>query len=420
VDAADAREDQALVGFMPRVQLIGRYTRLSDFTPPPLFEFGRGSLVVTAAPPGTQNPPSIAVAFPVATFPVIVDQYLAQATLLIPVSDYFLRIAQAHTAASRGAEAARDDLIAARAKSYADGKIAYFTWLKARGSETVTRQILAAAAGRQKDAETQLAVGSASKDDVLRAETSVAMAELGVQRAKSAIGLAEQQLRFAIHAGSEKLEPGEGLQTPPPALSESLRGLVAEAHRQRPELKSLVKNAESARSLASSLRGARIPSLSAIGDVTYANPNVRRIPQSATFFPTWAAGVQITWSPSDALAGGASGADYDARAAALEAQVEATRDGIELETMQAYNAVVDGDVALVTTKRQLDSATEAHRVARSLFATGRGTGTALAAAEAALAQARFDHLNARVDARIARVRLDFAVGRHPGGVEPSL
>jgi outer membrane protein TolC len=49
--------------------------------------------------------------------------------------------------------------------------------------------------------------------------------------------------------------------------------------------------------------------------------------------------------------------------------------------------------------------------ARELFNAGRGTSTTLIDAETALAQARFDHLNARVDARIARVRLDHAVGR---------
>lgn len=87
------------------------------------------------------------------------------------------------------------------------------------------------------------------------------------------------------------------------------------------------------------------------------------------------------------------------------------RDGIELEVTQAYQAAVEADTAMQTTTRQLESALEGYRVARELFNNGRGTGTTLIDAETVLAQTRFEHLNARVDARLARIRLDHALGR---------
>ena len=53
----------------------------------------------------------------------------------------------------------------------------------------------------------------------------------------------------------------------------------------------------------------------------------------------------------------------------------------------------------------------AYRVARELFNNGRGTSTTLADAERDLQNARLDLLNAKAEARIARIRLEHALGR---------
>jgi outer membrane protein TolC len=381
--AATARAEGTWNNFLPRVGLTARYSRLSPFTPPSL---GAGVLVVTQAPTGTPNPPSFAGGS--LTFPLIFDQWLTQATIAIPISDYFLRINQAYTASTKQEEAARYDVLTARAKSYSDGKIAYFTWLRARGAVTVAEQSLAVAKAHQKDSENQFSVGNASKADVLRAQTAVAAAELYVERAKSGVVIAERQ-----------------------AAPQNLRSLVSEAHGLRPEIKSVDKNAIAARKLADVSRANRYPIVSGFGDVTYANPNQRRFPQRDEWFPTWSVGAQVTWSPNDVIGAGPAVADVEARAAALDAQKNVIRDGIELEVTQTYQAVVEADIAVGTTTRQLESAEEGYRVARELFNAGRGTATTLLDAERDLAQTRFEHLNARVDARLSRIRLDHALGR---------
>jgi outer membrane protein TolC len=407
--AAGARAEQQWTNYLPRLGLVARYTRLSSFTPPSLT--GNGSLVVTTQPAGSLNPtPTIAAGG--FSFPLVLDNYLAQATIAIPISDYFLRIGKAYSAATRSEDAARFDVVAARAKSYADGKVAYYTWLRARGAVGVAEQSLAVARAHQKDAENQFAVGNASKADVLRAQTQVAAAELAVDRAKSGVALTERQIRVAIHGGDEEvLAPGESLDAGLPTAPTNLKQLVAEAQAQRPEIKSIDKNAEAARKLADVNRAGRYPVLSGFGDATYANPNQRRVPQAAEWFGTWALGAQITWSPNDVLGANAGGADADARAAALDAQKQAVRDGVDLEVTQAYQGIVEADAAIDSTQRQLASAVEGYRVARELFNNGRGTATTLIDAEIVLAQTRFEHLNAKVDARIARVRLEHALGR---------
>ena len=407
-NAAGARAEAAWAQYIPRVGLTARYTRLSDFTPPQLG--GSGGIVASPLPSGTLNPNQTVVAS--FSFPLVLNNWLTQATIAIPISDYFLKINESYSASLHQEEAARFDVVTARAKSYSDGKIAYYTWLRARSSEVVAEQSLVVAKAHQKDAENQFAVGNASKADVLRAQTQAAAAELGVERAKNGVLIAEKQVRQAVHAKEEeKLEPGESLDGQLSPAPQDLKKLVSEAQGARPELKSLEKNAEAAKRLARAQKNGQYPSLSAFGDVTYANPNQRRFPQQNEWFPTWQAGAQITWSPSDLLTAGPNSADAVARANALEAQKLVFKDAIELEVTQTYQQVLEADVAMASTTRQLESAEEAYRVARELFNAGRGTSTTLIDAETALAQSRFEHLNAKVDGRLARIRLEHALGR---------
>ena len=260
-------------------------------------------------------------------------------------------------------------------------------------------------------------IGTTSKVDALRARSAVASAEVQVAHQTSAASLGERQVRLAIHAGAdEKLAPGEGLDQATAAPG-NLPALIATAVRQRPELRSFELNAEAAHALGDVARAAYVPSLSAFGDGLYANPNPRRFPPEQEWFPTWAVGAQLTWSPTDIFAASASAGDADARAAAFEAQRRAFRDGIEIEVVQAFNAATESDIAIQASDRELESALEAYRASRELYAAGHGTSTALFDAEQALALARFDHLNARIDARVSRVRLAYATGATAAGTE---
>lgn len=415
--AAAARVDQAWANFLPRLTLTARYTRLSSFTPPSLG--GPGGFVVTNAPEGTQLLPEqpgpnapLAFAAGSFSFPIVLNNYLLSAAIAIPLSDYFLRINEGYSAATRSEEAARFDTMSARARSYADGKIAYYNWLRTTGAVVVAEQALTDQKVHLTDARNQFTVGNASRADVLRAETAVAAAEVQVERAKNLAQLAEKQVRIAMHVGeAERFAVGENLDASLPSVGGNLADFTREALSNRPEVKSIDLNAEALRRQASAVRGGSYPSVSAFGEGIYANPNQRRFPQTQDWFPTWAVGAQLVWTPNDILAGGAGASEFEARAAAALAQRGAVRDGIELEVTQAYQSIREAEVATEASKRELASATEAYRVARELFNNGRATSTTLTDAESELTRARLDALNAAVDARLARVRLDHALGR---------
>lgn len=99
--AAQARVDQASYAFLPKLSVSARYTRVSDFTPPPLFPF---AIAATDAPAGTVSPPTVSTG-PVSIAPIL-DNYALDATLTLPVTDYVLRLARGLEAAKHGRDAA--------------------------------------------------------------------------------------------------------------------------------------------------------------------------------------------------------------------------------------------------------------------------------------------------------------------------
>ncbi len=184
---AAARLDESWAAFLPRLQLVGKYTRLSDFPSPAFFSAGSGNFVATNAPPGL-IPPGGNASF--ASVPgnlripfFTLDNWLFQAGITVPISDYLLRIDQNYTSATRSQDAARWDVVTARAGSQSNGEGQYYTWLRARGTVIVAVQALNDQKTHLRDARNQFAVGNASKADVLSAETSVAAAELAHEQA---------------------------------------------------------------------------------------------------------------------------------------------------------------------------------------------------------------------------------------------
>jgi outer membrane protein len=405
---AAARVDEAWASFLPRLSGVAKYTYLSPITAPNL-----GTLVGSNTPllPQESVPANSLIAIPF-SFPVVLNNFLLQGTLTVPISDYFFRIDQNYTAATRSEDAARWDVITARATSAANGQLAYYSWLRARGAVIVAVQALNDQKTHLRDARNQFNAGNASKADVLRAETSAASAELALERAKNLADLSEKQLRVAIHAPDEEaIAPGEDLESTPTPVQGNVKQMTLEAFAGRPEIKSADANAASARQQATAAAAGRYPSLSAFADGIVANPNPRIFPQNSQTVATWDVGAQLTWSPNDVLVANGSVADIQTRAAAIEANKNNVRDGIEIEVTQYWQAVHEADFSIDASTRELASADEAYRVARELFNNGRGTSTTLTDAETDLTRARLDLLNAKADGRTSRIRLDHALGR---------
>ncbi len=406
--AAEARVAAAVVAFFPRLSGVGSYTRYQDLVQPSL-----GTLVepTNPAPPGPIGPATPFSAVPL-TFTVPLNYWLFEATLTVPLSDYILRLSQQHEAASRNAEAARFDKLASEAKAYSDAKIAFYQYVKTVAQHDVLVQSKAVAAAHLQDAQNLFRVGSASNADALAADANVAAAQLAVDQATEMVGVAEEQLRLATHAlPSEQVSIGEDVTIPLPHDAYDVAALKQEAAANRPEIQSLLLGAAAQDKLAAGARAAQWPSISAFGDYVYANPSPRIFIPEEQFHGYWDAGVRVNWAINDVFSGEAAGAEQQAHAAALRAQNGQVLDAIFAEVTQTVLASRTADSSIESSDVQLRAAEEAYRARRDLFRLGKGTSVELADAEANLFRARLAAVSARIDQRIARVRIDHATGR---------
>jgi outer membrane protein TolC len=407
VAATEAAVTSAKLGYLPKLQGIARYTRLSDIGVQSI-----GSLVVapTAPPDGPIPAGTQLVNTPVA-FPALVNNYTFTAQLAIPLSDYFLRVPQGVGAAESLEGASRHNLRATSNNIDQNARSAYFSWVRARLSVAVAQSAVETAQGHIDDVQKAFNVGSASKADVLRVQSSLAQAQLNLVRAQNGSELSEVQLRTLLHDdGQSPLAIGEDVLADMPTTDEDLAKLTKQALENRPELGVLVDDAEATRGRAKVERAGYFPRIDLVGNVTSANPNTRFFPQREQYDTTWDVTAQLTWTPTDIFTTASSVRETEARAAQIESQHLAAADGVRIEVVSAWQAVKEARQAIETTTSALGTAEEAYRVRRALFQNGRATSLELTDSELDLTRARLDAINARIDLRVAKANLTRAVG----------
>jgi outer membrane protein TolC len=394
-DAAQSSIDQANAAYVPRLKGTASYQRTSAVS------------IVFALPGG----PPLTFAYPQ-------DNLNLQVDADVPLSDYVLKIAKQHAAAEHSLRAAQLTQRAAELTAASDARVRYYSWARVRLQEVVFEDALELAKAHLADATAELAAGKASQADLLGVQAQLGQNELLVVRAKNAVALEEDRLRTALHDdAAPAYEIGEPLLADlgPLQGEGNFNALFTEALSQRVELRSITENARGLHMQAKANKIDVLPKLDAIGTAQYANPNPKYFPPTNAWNGTWGVGGAITWSDVDVLLGVTNGSANEARAASVEAQALSMRDGIRDEVMQSFQAVHEAAVAIDSTKQSLVAAEESYRVRRALFRADRATSTELSDSENALTAARFNVVNARIDLRVARVRLLHATGRDDAG-----
>lgn len=410
IESADAAVDQAKASFYPTVNLTARYTRLSDIDTPNL-----GTLAAPApgTPAGLIDPDAPLFAFPL-SFPTILNVYVAQAELKVPLSDYVLRTSRAISGASRVKRASEIDERTTKLSVARDAKVAYYQWIRVQGLAFVGAQSIEQAKGHLVDAKNAFQAGLVSKADVLRAETGVKSAELFDEKARSNVQLATMRLRVLMRdQPGKQYEVGENILAPLQGLpgTDSEEGAYREAVQHRLELKGLHENEQAIRDQAALTGAANYPRLDAAASAQYSNPNPRYFPQEDKFRGTWDASIVLSWTPTAIFGTQAGTRSLEAKAAEIAAQREALLDGLKLEVAQSLSAERDARFAVSVSQQALAAADEGYRVRRELFRSGRATLVEVTDAETELTRARLELVNAHVDLRIAQVELEHVLGR---------
>ncbi|MBX3251637.1 MAG: TolC family protein [Myxococcales bacterium] len=418
--AAEAATRLAWQGFFPQLEASFRYTRLSPIQQPTL-DFGGGAFnpdVVNPIIDGVEDPNSqilwrgLVGAFggDGFTFPVILNNYVFRVAATYPVSALLLSVLPSYRA-SQTAEAAQRAQIRVEQRTVAlRAREGYYALARARGGLVVAEKAVEQVEARRAQIAALVEGGAAPRVDVMRVDAELARARVGAARARGAAAIAERSLQVLIHAPGEPIRLGEDFTAPLPAVDASLEALTDRALRDRPELFAMREVVRAREAGIRAELGRQYPQLALQAGLDYANPNQRIIPQVEEFRATWDVSVILRWSPNEM--GQARQRVEQARAQILEvrANMEALEDAVRLEVAQSHEELASSILSFEAAAAGLASAEESYRVRREQLAAGAAVTADLVDAEAELTRARLDVVDAGIAVRLAKARLDLAVG----------
>lgn len=422
INAAGARIDRTMWQNVPRVTLSARYARLSRVKN--TLSTGSGSLVGTNAPPGLIPPgtPLVAVDTSAFSFPVLLNSYQLQAGVVVPLSDYLFST----TASIRGAEAYKASSVidqkTARVRAAAEAKLAYYNWARSKLQTVVAKQSLQQAQERLRHTQRLFAAGRVAHADVLQAEAFAADAELVVQKAQTGSVVSEQQLRVAMHLpDSASLEVGEDVfaEMGETGEKDAADVLYREGLSKRLEIKALDKTAYAMTQGEQVQDAGAYPRVEAFANGYYANPNPRVFPQRNQWRGTWDVGVQATWTLTDMGTASANSSETAAKRAQVVSQKRKIEDALRIEILSAQQAMKEARLSAKTAVQAEKAADAAYEARDRLFQHGRATHLEVIQAETSQFQARLNLIDAYIALRIAKVKLEHALGRDTAIAEAS-
>lgn len=309
-------------------------------------------------------------------------------------------------------ESARQLLGAAAATQDATVQTLFLNALQSYYAAQATRAAVASALQAERSAQesfqaaaARYQVGVATPADRLQAQTALSQATLNRIKAegeaRNALGALANALGFAAQ---QRIVLADLPEAPPTAaFQQEVDGLIAEAQARRPDL-----------------RAAEAQLKAAEAGVELARAQGR---------PTISLGAGPTWQESAGVTqqGGSvgltlsvpifSGFDttYRVRSAAAQAEVRAAqrdrlRNQVALDVWKAYQSLTTATHSLQTTADLVASAEQSERVALGRYKAGVGTILDVLSAQAALASARLQRIQAQLDWNVYRATLAQSVG----------
>ena len=388
VDSAAAIEASRRAADRPLVSVLGGYTRTNHVD-----EF------VIATPGGPAR----------ALYPDVPDNYRARLDLQWPIYSGGRAGALVHAARAEGA-AAGADLVAARADLRLEVTRAFWALATARESEAVLNRSVESLDAHLRDVRSRLEQGLVPPNDVLSAEAQRSRGRVLALEARNLRASVEADLRRLIgDDGTVPLVPETPPGTPPPPADPA--ALIQEALGLRPEREALRERVAAARARQAAAAAGRHPQVGLGGGYDYARPNPRIFPRLDAWENSWDVSVNVSWSLWDGGRRRAESAEAAAASRVIEARAGEFDRQIALEVRQRWLEADSSRAAIEAAADGVRAALEARRVLRERYAAGVATSTEVLDAETALLQAELDHTRALSNERLARARLERAVGR---------
>jgi outer membrane protein len=286
-------------------------------------------------------------------------------------------------------------------------QVAYFQYLATRSLLDAQQTTLAEARANLEAAEERRRVGLATIADVLQARTAASQAQLDLQSTEGNLQTTRGGLALAL--GLPANIPYDVDSTaggaPVGVLADSVDALIASALRGRPDLAAAQSEAAAARASIGDARANLLPSLnlSATGGRTY-----------ATTIPNGANSYNLSLGLTIPIFNGFS-RQYDLRAAEYQAQAasarsETIRQQVVYQVFSAYYTLQTATRRVGTAEDLIASARQSSEVALARYKAGVGSVLDLLAAQSALANARAQQVDARLQWSVSLAQLAHDAG----------
>ncbi len=389
--ASEARTGQARGAFYPRVTVGSAYTRI--------WPVG----AQTTASTSNAGLPANSSFIPGATSRegASYEQYAATASLSQMIYD-FGRTSSQVDASKLAAQAARLDLLNEREQVVLNVKEAYYRLVAANRNREVQAAAVDQFRNHLNHARSLFEVGAKPRFDVTKAEVDLSNAEVNLIRAENSVKLSVVALNNTMgipDMGPYTVEEDTSPAREPMPFDEA----VTVALNRRPDLVALQKQKESAAASVETARKDRLPTLSGSAALTYVG----------TSFPLdhgWTAGVNMTVPLFNGFVTSHRIEEARANAITANANERNLKQAVVMEVEQAYLTLSEAAQRMKSTGVAVKQARENVDLVNERYSAGLAIAAEVTDAVVSLATAEFNDIAARYDYRIARARIQKAVG----------
>lgn len=388
---ADDAVDINAAMFAPELDLTASYTRLSPVTYPPL-NFGGQTF---------DNP-----------FPVILNNYLLQATLTIPVTDYFLKILPTYNAVDHNADVAKYQAQTEVQRIALQARESFYDYVRALAAAKVAQESVQQLESYVKDLHALYEVGSVTKADSMQAQAQLSDSISQLAIAEANVTVARDRLRRLLYLKSDaQIEVNEDIFAYSANTPANPQTMLGQALRNRPELKALRSLAKVRDASMQAEQARRLPNLAVVGNLDYANPNTRYTPLTEEFRATWNVGAVLRWSPNDFVLGKVNVEQAELEIQRARIDLEKLENEITIEASKTCSDYIAAQRTIEATKDAVRASEEAWRVRRDLLEAGEATSNEVLEAQIAWRRSQLLHINAYAALKVIRARLQYLIGK---------
>ena len=281
----------------------------------------------------------------------------------------------------------------------------FFNVLRDQDQVAVYQQQVAADTESVRVTQARVTAGAAAEYDLLTAQTTLSNAQQQLSSARNTLTLAQVNLNNLLGVGPDEAIGLQAPATPPLTQTFNTQRLTQTALARRPEVRQADNNILIAQRLIKLAGASLLPSLSIVGSGNY-NGHVSGSSSHDTASLSAVLGIPL-------YDGGTTRAKVNEAKSDLRSQ-EITRDqlreNVSVEVRQALSNINDAQTRAASAGLGVTQAQEAYRLATVRYQNGIGTILDVVNAQAQLAQARTNLLNAQYDYQTSLAQLTRALG----------